>query len=134
MNIKGLLRFYFRAERLNSAVDNIIMRKACLSYRAYGGGEAVAEELCGLISDKAALCRLYGYLDGVMSRLDSAVRGELARYCGTRRGEGDPDRLPAMRRAVAAFTRRARRLGDFAEEAAVAFRYIHLAGAWTIPP
>ena len=63
---KKILRFYFGADSLERAFDNLIERKA---YDFEADTLEVAERLIEVIGDKMKLQRLWGYLDGVISSL-----------------------------------------------------------------
>lgn len=108
---KRILRFYFSADSLERALNNIILHTAC-----DGGRDALqsAEKLCSVIGDKILLKRLWGYLDGVMSRLEEEERQILCAYC--ERGAAGGENVKKIKRALARFTRRATRLADFREE------------------
>lgn len=85
MKVKRLLKFYFCAEELNSALDDIIVR------RAVGSGMGACAEQCAgdilkIISAKEELAELYGYLDGIFSSLCGEDVARLRRYALLRRG------------------------------------------------
>lgn len=115
MNCKRILRFYFSADGLNRALDNLILRCACDSYR--GEGDACGQRIASLIGAKDALSRLWGYLDGVMKGFSPRERGVLEEYAAMRCGmsklsEGE---FRLVRRLAVRFFRRARSLGRYGD-------------------
>ena len=107
MRIKRLMKFYFYAESLNKALDNIIMNIACSSGAdTYRGGDVYAERIAELVQFKGRLARLWARLDGVMNNLTERDRNTLKLYGGLRVGpRGDVKK--EIHRAVVKFTRRA---------------------------
>lgn len=128
MKSKKLLRFYFRADKLNAALDNLIMRAACAS--ATGNGEACAEKLIELIVEKSELSSLWAYLDEVMSTFGDGDRSVLRGYALSLGGYSgmERDRANAVRRVVVRFMRRAKYLYRHAEGAGLVVRYYVLLG------
>ena len=108
MKVKKILRFYFSADSLNAAFDNLIINKACAPY---ADGLDTAERLCSVIGDKIQLERLWAYLDGILSGFSEEERTTLLRYSA--RGHQIAGDSKAVKRAVIKFTRRARRLEEF---------------------
>lgn len=110
MKTKKILRFYFTADSLERAFDNLIIHKACDS-----GSDALAtaERLCSVIGDKMQLERLWAYLDGVLSQFSKEERLMLSGYAA-RRAQKDID-ARAVRCTLAKFIRRARRLSEFSD-------------------
>ena len=85
MKVKRLLRFYFCADELNSALDNIIMRRAVSS----GLGARAEESMDGIIqiiAAKSELAELWNYLDKVFSTLGTEDVIRLHRYAVMRTG------------------------------------------------
>ena len=122
MKVKVILKFYFTAESLDRAFDNLLIKYVC----AYGAdGLKNAERLCNLIEERAKLSGLWGYLDGVISGLTERDRVSLKSYSLTRCGIkqlGDSARRE-FKRAVNKFVRRARGVERFSEEVALAGKY-----------
>ena len=119
---KKLLRFYFGADSLERAFDNLIISKA---YDFGADTLATAEKLCAVIGDKMKLERLWGYLDCVISTFTDEERSVLLSYsarCGLPPGEKE------VKRAVIKFTRRARRIEEFADSIYVLKKYYCLIG------
>ena len=114
MKVKRVLRFYFSADSLETAFDNLIMNNACKSVQPYSG-EIIAEKIFALIEEKEELSRLYSYLDGVISGITVEDRCALESYalmrCGIKRL--DEEKRREIKRAAMKFTRRARRLESF---------------------
>lgn len=85
MKVKRLLKFYFCAEELNSALDDIIMRKAAGS--AMGAcAEECADDILKIISAKQELNRLWNYLDKIFAGLGREDIIRLERYAMMRCG------------------------------------------------
>ena len=85
MKVKRLLKFYFCAEELNSALDDIIVRKAVQSGMG-AGAEECAGDILKVISAKEELAGLWNYLDGLFSSLCGEDVARLKRYALLRRG------------------------------------------------
>lgn len=123
MKIKRILRFYYCAEVLERAFDNLIMKIATSSFdkSCFPG----ADRLCRIIAEKSELSRLWGYLDGIIPSLSEEERASLEEYakmrCGIKKlGADDVKRL---RRAVIKFKRRARRLNNFSKGVELVGKY-----------
>lgn len=117
MKTKRLLRFYFRADALEGAIDNLILRSACLSAGGTNSGEYYAGRILSLIAAKDELSELWNYLDGVMQGLGQEDRQTLQYYSALRHGISrlGADRQRAIRRSVIKFKRHARAFDRFAE-------------------
>lgn len=112
-----MLRFYFNADKLNGAADNLMMRYACIAAGAEGGGEFYAEKILKLIAVKDVLAEFWSYLNGVVGKIPPADVEILRRYCLMRTGIS---RLPdnsrkEIKKALIKFTRRARFAERFAQ-------------------
>lgn len=110
---KKLLRFYFRAERLNVVLDGAAMRAALASASGGYAGEHYADRIITIIDAKRKLSSLWAYLNEVISSLSDGDRRVLAYYAQL---QGGYSALPAaqakaVRRVVVKFVRRARYLG-----------------------
>lgn len=116
-NSKRLLRFYFKADELDGALNNLILSNACRSAACEGRGAYYAERIIALTEAKSKLSALWQYLDGVMLALKSEDVEPLKRYafmrCGIRRLELDEQH--EIKRAVIKFTRHARSLERYAD-------------------
>ncbi len=123
MRIKNVLRFYYSADSLERAIDNLITGRAYNS--AGSGGEECAEKICELIGEKSELSVLYNYLDGVITTLPEAERCALENYAVLRGGvkQLGEERIKLLKRAVMKFVRRARRLASFKEGLALVGKY-----------
>ncbi len=117
MKTKKILRFYFSADSLERAFDNLIMNKACAPY---SDSFDTAEDLCAVIGDKIQLERLWAYLDGVLANFTDEERAILLNYSSRCAVHSD---IRAVKRTVIKFTRRARRLEDFKDEISVLNKY-----------
>lgn len=130
MTSKKLLKFYFRAGRLNDALDNLIMRSACAS--ATGGNTVFyyADKIIEIVEAKRKLSELWKYLDGVMSSFNGEDKGILLGYALSRGGyNGLPKgRANAIRRVVVRFMRRAKNLSAYGEAVELVKRYYALTG------
>ncbi len=117
MKSKRLLRFYFGADALDGAMQNLIL--GC----ALGAGEGIqntlgcAEKMADIIAAKEELGRLWRYLDGVVAGLDVRTRTALYDYAMARCGVSSlpPDKRREYKRAVVKFTRHARNAARFCE-------------------
>ena len=117
---KKILRFYFGADSLERAFDNLIRAKAL----AYGADTLqTADRLCEIIGDKIKLEELWSYLDGILSSFSEDEREWLLRYCARRGGPLSRNERMEERRAVIKFTRHARRLGEFTGAVTILKRY-----------
>lgn len=123
MKVKGILRFYYSAESLERAIDNLILKTACAS----GGrdGIADAEKVCALIGEKAELSRLWNYLDSAVAPLTERDKKSLEEYAAMRCGLSKLgcEERKEIRRALVKFTRRVRRLNDFCTELRLVGKY-----------
>jgi hypothetical protein len=109
LNSKRVLRFYFSADNLNAAMNNLIEGCACLSRNEYEGWCA-ADKIIALIEAKRELSLLWGYLNGVMEKLEVDDISTLCAYALMRTGISklNKDAQKNVRRVVTKFTRRAR--------------------------
>lgn len=114
MKVKRVLRFYFSAESLERAFDNLIIKYACNSAYSYAG-YSCADAICKIIGEKKELSTLWGYLDGVIGGLSETERLSLETYAAMRCGIKKlcDDKRKEIKRAAMKFTRRARRLASF---------------------
>lgn len=104
MKIKLLLRFYFFADGAEIAIDNRILKLAC---SPCADAFEAAESICGLISEKSELSRLWRYLDGVIGSMPADDVERLEFYAGKRDGLTEEEKK-GVKRAVMKFVRRAR--------------------------
>ncbi len=110
VQLKKLLRFYFGAERLNAALDGIVMQLAVKSGRdLYSGGERYFERISKILSVKTSLRELWGRLDAVIADMTERDRLTLCAYASARAGtarlkEGERREI---HRAITKFSRRA---------------------------
>ena len=117
---KKILRFYFGADSLERAFDNLIINKA-LAFES--DTLKTADRLCEIIGEKIRLEELWAYLDGIIVPFSEEEREMLLRYCA-RRDEPLSDReRRACKRAVIKFTRHARRLGEFTDAVSTIKKY-----------
>lgn len=117
MKSKRLIRFYFAADNLNRALDNLITYNACNTEDFERGGGFYADKIIRIIGVKSELTRLWGYLDGVMGELNAHERDVLEFYGGLRVGiKKFPDeKRREIKRVVVKFTRHARFIDRYGE-------------------
>lgn len=125
MKTKRLLRFYFSADSLNRALDNLISVRAVKSFGGLHGADFYFEDIAEIVGAKDGLSRLWAYLDGVMRELGDGdkriLRGYAALRCGVG-GLGGKERR-AIKRSLMKFTRHAYAIGIFAKEIALLNSY-----------
>ncbi len=119
MKVKMLLRFYFSAQRIDAAINNLIFTQARAPSAFVGGGEAAMEKIIYLIADKDALGDLWAYLHQVMTAFvqDEQV---LRAYAFRRKRE---DAL-LTRRVVMRFRRHAWGYARFSEALKILPQYL----------
>lgn len=114
---KRLLRFYFNADGLDNAIDNLIVTYACRSSDCTKSGSFWVKRIASLIEAKDALGLLWSYLDGVVSPFKANEIETLKSYaflrCGIRRV--DDAKRREIKRVLIKFARHARALDRFAE-------------------
>lgn len=108
MKSKAILRFYFKADDLNRAIDNLILASACRSASSARGVDC-AEKILSLISVKDSLSELWGRIDSVMEKLGEPDRRTLKYYSALRCGISKlgEEEQREIRRAVIKFKRHA---------------------------
>ena len=117
---KKILRFYFGADSLERAFENLIINKAL----AFGSDTLkTADRLCEIIGEKIRLEELWAYLDGIISSFSEEDRGALFRYCAKRDEPLSDIESRECKRAVIKFTRHARRLGEFTGAVSILKKY-----------
>lgn len=127
MKVKRLLRFYFSADGLDRALNNLMTAAACRSGAEAGRGQESAQRLCALIGAKCELGALWGYLHGVLGGMDGEERQTLADYARRRgRRPASAEQNRATHRAAVKFARRLGRLERYAEGVKVLERYYFL--------
>ena len=120
---KKILRFYFGADSLERAFDNLILSKA---FNFYADTLETAERLCDVIGEKMKLERLWAYLDGIISTFSETERGVLASYSTRLRPPINGEERREVNRTVIKFVRRAKRLGEFEDNISVMKKYFCL--------
>lgn len=117
MNTKRLLRFYFKADELERALDNLILNYACRSADCSKDGEFYAERIIAVIRAKEGLSELWQYLDGVITALKEEEVQMLKSYALLRFGikKLDIDTQRTIKRAAIKFVRHARSLERYGE-------------------
>ena len=117
MKSKRILRFYFKADELERALDNLIFMCACRSADCSKSADYYAKKILKLVAAKGELSGLWRYLDGVVSALKEGERETLKEYslmrCGIARL--DEPRRREIKSAVVKFVRHARALERFEE-------------------
>ena len=84
--LKKVLRFYFSAGSLNSALDGIITRLAATSWQDICGGEHTFDKVNAVIEIKAECETFWARLNKVMAKLPSADLLALKKYARRRTG------------------------------------------------
>lgn len=117
MKSKQLIRFYFSADDVNKALDNLILDKALKSANYEKSGEFYAEQISEIIAAKRELSLLWAYLDGVMKIFSDKEIAVLKYYGRLRVGLSKLDTgvFKEVRRVLMKFRRRARGLERFGE-------------------
>ena len=107
---KRVLKFYFQADGLNSALDNLILKRAT----AYGkSGEEGAEAVLEIVEAKKSLAALWAYLDGVMRGFEEGEKRVLRFYGCAKKGALAPDCRREVKRVTVRFFRHATGLVRF---------------------
>lgn len=118
MKSKQLLRFYFGADRLNRALDNLMTLYAMRAADGDRGALYYAEKISEIDGKKLALSRLWGFLDGVLSCFNNDEKEALRFYAELRTGisrlSGDKKRQ--IKRLIIRFVRHARGIERFGGE------------------
>ena len=131
MNYKHLLAFYFYADGLNGALDNVCVRLAKASADHFKGCEYYAQKICAVIEAKGALNELWLFLDGALSSMKEADRTALKAYADSRGKRAqlnnlqtEEDDKKAIHRSLMKFSRRVSgRLERYAEQVNVLREY-----------
>ncbi len=114
MKTKLLLRFYFYADGVERAIDNLIIAVACSGANA----EQTAEKIIYLRECKDRLSELWAYLDNVVSGFDTEA-DILRGYIEGREDIGDK----ALKRVLMRFRRHAAGAERFKDALALLRRY-----------
>lgn len=124
LKIKKILRFYFFADSLEKALNNLIINSAFSSANS-PEVETYAERICNLIGEKQSLSRLWEYLDGILSGLSVEERAVLKGYAEMRCGIKKlcDEKRREIKRVAVKFTRRARRLESFVTAMGLVSKY-----------
>ena len=123
MKPKKILRFYFGADSLERAFDNLITGAAF----DFGSDTLkTCEKLCVVIGEKMKLERLWAYLDGILSAFSDGEREVLKKYSARRDVPLTDSEKREAKRVVIKFTRRARRLGEFEDSFPILKKYFCL--------
>lgn len=108
VKVKRLLKFYFRADAIDDALDNVIYKQAISSADYFSDGVKVANKIAKIIEYKILLGDLWAYLDGAVKTFETSDVSVLEKYANMRCGiyrlcENERKRV---RRVVVRFTRR----------------------------
>lgn len=125
MRTKRILRFYFKADEFERALQNLILADACRSADYTKEGNFYAQRIINLISAKQSLAKLWEYLDGVLGGFTDGEKLTMKEYALSRTGISRlrESRKREIKRTLIKFTRRARRLKNFGEGIRVVNRY-----------
>lgn len=117
MKPKRILKFYFSAEKLNGALDNIITKYALSSADCSVSAESCAEKICSVIGVKRAFAELYNYLNGIIEKLEKGEVKTLEYYAALRKGvlKLPEDVQREIKRVLTKFSRRCKALPRFGE-------------------
>lgn len=135
MNYRQLLKFYFRADRLNDALDALALRYAERSADFVASWEYYADNICRITEAKAALGRLWAFLDWAMSTMKDDDRATLEKYSRERARRPrtlscDEGGGKALHRSLMKFSRRVSgKMERFSEQVKVLGEYFCLLGA-----
>lgn len=107
--LKKVIRFYYSAGSLNSALDGLILSVAASSWEEPFGGERAFDRIIEAIGVKEGLSHFWARLNAVMEKLPSSDRLALKKYSALRTGTA---KLPQEERrkihgALVKFKRRA---------------------------
>lgn len=125
MKSKQLLRFYFSAESMNRALDNLIIKNALSSVDCGRDGKYYADKICALICAKSELSSLWSYLDGIVRTFDKSEK-TILRFYGTLRGGTTKLSIQNKReikRVAVKFARRTRFLDRYSEGVKLVGKY-----------
>ncbi len=121
--LKKVLRFYFSAGSLNSALDGVITYLAASSWQEKLSVESVFERVNTVIAVKRQLRAYWARLDGVMVKLPQADLQSLKRYAALRTGVTVLDK-EEQRRIHSALVKFRRRAGAAVSTGAGAYKCI----------
>lgn len=110
MKLKKLLRFYYSADSLNSALDNIIKGfAAAAATDVYRGCEYYFGKIAVVVEKKVGLSGLWRALDGIISKMSARDWETLGFYARLRTGTARLEEgvRREIHRAVVKFARRA---------------------------
>jgi hypothetical protein len=131
MNSKRVLKFYFAADMLNDAMDNLIEKLAINSREEYALCRDCASRICLIIEEKSELGILWGYLNGIIETFGKEDKDILKKYALRRTGIS---KLPKetkrdIHRVVTRFSRKAEsRIENYAEGMRLVDAYYCLCG------
>lgn len=125
MSIKRLLKFYFAADGINRALDNLILNEALKAEDSERGCLYFAERIAELIDVKDGLTKLWQYLDGVAETFSSEERELLETYAERGKRCAPQSKL---KKVTVKFSRRLRRIKSFEREAELLGKYYNLCG------
>lgn len=130
MKSKRLIKFYFCADKLNAAMDRLILAAACRSADdIYNYGKS-ADRVVELIDAKYTLSGLWQYLDKVMQGFGGEDKATLYGYAFSKGGWArlGRERGNAVRRVVVRFMRRAKYIYRYSEGAELLDKFYALMG------
>lgn len=129
LNSKKILRFYFSADNLNDAMNNLIDKYAYGSVDNTHGCEYYADKVIELINKKDKLSLLWGYINGVMQGFSDYDASVLLAYSSMRVGISklSKDVQKEIRRVVIRFSRKAERgIARFDDAVRIVNEYYHI--------
>jgi hypothetical protein len=125
LNSKRILHFYFNADGVERALNNLIEVNALRS-QYFADGEICAEVLIQLIAEKNELSLLWVFVNEIITALPTHDRQLLERYAHMRCGISrlDDKERKDIRRALVKFVRRVRgKLDRYARTLAIIDKY-----------
>jgi hypothetical protein len=131
MNSKRVLRFYFAADRLNSALDNLIEKLAYDSKDEYVVCDDCAEKIFSVIEEKGELQIFWAFLNDVIEMFSDIDREILRGYAVRRTGISSLDEQTRrdIHRVLVKFGRKVeRKIARFAEGVRLVDVYYCLCG------
>jgi hypothetical protein len=131
MNSKRVLRFYFAADRLNRAMDNLIEKLAYNSMDEYAFCVNSAAKIFSVIEEKGELQLLWAFLNDVIEMFSDIDREILHGYAVRRTGISSLDAQTRrdIHRVLVKFGRKVeKRIARFAEGVRLVDAYYCLCG------
>ena len=129
MKVKRLVKFYFNVEQLEKMLDGKIRNIAEKSADYNKSCEFFADKILEIISDKAELAGLWGFIDKIISSMSAKNVQALRYYARLRTGFNSLSAgvKRGIKTAAVQFTRHARGIERFRQALGVLNKYYCLA-------